>query len=51
MLPVSWGREKRGQEALGDTVSGGGFRTDVIAMLLIKHQIKGIRIELMSQKS
>lgn len=31
--------------------SGGGSRTDVTAVLLIKHQIRGIKIELMSGKS
>lgn len=32
-------------------VSGGGVRTDAIAMLLVKHQLNGFRIELMSQES
>lgn len=32
-------------------VGGGGFRTDVIAMLLVKHQLSGIRIQLMSKES
>lgn len=36
---------------LGVAGSGSGFRTDVTAVLLIKHQISEIRIELMSCKS
>lgn len=43
------GVEKREERAGG--IGDGGFRTDLIAELLIKHQISGIRIELMSHKS
>lgn len=32
-------------------VSGGDFRSDLAAVLLMKHQINGIGIELMSHKS
>lgn len=39
------------QEVLGVAVSRGGVRRDLAAVLLIKHQINGIRIELMSHRS
>lgn len=55
VLPVfwtlGWRRKKTEQEVLGVAVSGGGVRRDLAAVLLIKHQINGIGIELMSHKS